>query len=240
MITRTSTRRPASLVATLRLKSICEAFAEWAKSVKLLISVVKTIFILFSRRHRSSLEDITLDLFGQRVSPALNAQYLGLLLDWRLSWRDHIEAKCLAAKRLSFMVRRFVGAKWGLSGQRIRTIYTSVVEPTILYCCSVWCSSVNRASVKSILRSTQRTFTIAITRSFGSVSTEALLVISSVIPIDLKIKETAAARFCALSHSNSFSPRSFSTVNQCFFQWMDTSNSLHPHKTRDVSSPTAR
>jgi len=111
-------------IATLRLKSICEAFAEWAKSVKLTISIVKTGYMLFSRRHRSSLEDITLDLFGQKFSPALNAQYLGLLLDWRLTWQDHIEEKCLAAKRLSFMVKRFIGATWGLSGQRLKMIYT--------------------------------------------------------------------------------------------------------------------
>ncbi len=82
-----------------------------------------------------------------------------------------------------------------------------------MYCCSVWCSAVNKAAVKSKLRSTQRTFTTAITRSFGSASTEALLVISSLIPIDLRIKEAAALRFYALSETSAFSPRTFTSIH---------------------------
>ena len=71
-------------IATARLQQICLAFAEWAESVKLVINIMKTVFILFARCHRSSLEGIYLDLCGQRFSPALNAKFLGLLLDWRL------------------------------------------------------------------------------------------------------------------------------------------------------------
>lgn len=207
-----SHRDPA--VATRWLQLICEAFIKWTETVKLAISFIKTVFMLISRRHQSSLSHISLELFGQRFSSAESVSFLGLHLDRRLSWRAHINNKCMAAKRLGHAVRRYIGATWGLSGPRIRTIYSAVVEPTILYCCSVWCSAVNDARTRKLLRAAQRIFSIAITRSFGSVATEALLVLSGLLPIDLRVKELAASRFLSLGPDADFSSRTRSSVHR--------------------------
>ena len=218
-------------VATERLRIICQAFIDWARTVKLTINAIKTVFSLFSRRHWATIEDIRLTLAGSSLKPSTETRYLGLTLDWRLSWRPHIEARCLAATRLGLMVRRHIGKNWGLSGERIRTVYSTVVEPTINYCCSVWCAAPDRRDVVTLLRKTQRTFGLAICRAFRSVSTEAVLNLAGLLPIDLRVKELSARRLLALGMP--FSHRSRSALTQIVSGLLETEEPEKPFFSAD-------
>ena len=85
---------------------------------------------------------------------------------------------------------------------------------------------------------------IAIARSFGSVSTEALLVISGLLPIDLRIKEGAAMRFLALSPHGDFSLRTYASIHRFVSQHIANAtpstrffSSSHPPWSGGIRTP---
>ena len=220
-----STSHTDPVAATAQLQAICAAVGNWANTVELKINSGKTTFMLFSRK-RSPLPAVSLQLDGRPIQPVLQFLYLGLLLDHRLNWQPHVQAKCLLAKKLFFSARRHLAVTWGLTSQRLRKLYLSSIEPMLLYGCSLWCPAIDKTRTLTILRSTQRSLTLVILRVFKSTSIEACLALSHLLPIELRIAELAASRFLRLKPI--FSPCAAKTILRRF-PLIDLSQStLHP------------
>jgi ribonuclease HI len=201
------------IIATTNLQNICNEVAKWSNSVKLVINPQKTTFMIFSRS-RARPMSLSLLLEGITIAPVHEAHFLGLLLDQRLSWFPHVRNKCLNVKKLTFAIKRHLSATWGLSKSVLRKLYFSTIEPTLLYGCSVWCPVVSQTRAVATLRSTQRLVMQIMLRTFKSTSTEACLVLSGLIPIELRIMELAASRFIAIRAP--FSPRASQTIKTSF------------------------
>ena len=200
-------------VATAQLQVVCDKVVNWASSVDLSINAAKTTFILFSRK-RSPPPDISLQFGDHLIQPRAEVQYLGFTLDRRLTWHAHVVAKCTAAKKLIFLVKRCLSSTWGLSSSRLKKLYSSSVEPTLLYGCSLWCPVIDKVRSISILKSTQRLMALVILRAFKSTSAEACLALTGLLPIDLRIAELAAFRLSAIR--SPVSPRAFLTICKKF------------------------
>lgn len=89
---------------------------------------------------------------------------------------------------VSSCLRQFLG----YDSRRLRFLYNSAVEPIFTYGCSVWASVLcTKAGVKKI-RSFQRIICRVITRSFKAVPTESLILLSNLLPLDLRILEISS------------------------------------------------
>ena len=183
--------------ATANLQKICAEVGKWSSSVDLTINARKTTFMLFSRKR--NIPQISLQLEGQTIQPVRQFSYLGFLLEQRLSWLPHVQAKCLSAKKLIFAARRYLVNTWGLSMLRLKKVYVSAIEPMLLYGCSLWCPAIDRARPLAALRSIQRLLAVIILRTFKSTSAEACLALSGLLPIELRFPELAASRFLSIS-----------------------------------------
>lgn len=76
---------------------------------------------------------------------------------------------------------------FGYNRKRLRFLYSSTVEPIFTYGCSVWVSVLRtKAGIKKI-RSFQRLICRMITRSFKTATTESLIILSNMLPLDLRI-----------------------------------------------------
>ena len=91
-----------------------------------------------------------------------------------------------------------------------------------LYCCSVWTSATSRSVICRKLRSLQRTFATFTTRCPCSTSTDALLTIAGLQPIDYTIRQICAFRYSLSIPHHIFSPLSKNIVQSIF------RNSLFP------------
>jgi len=91
-------------------------------------------------------------------------------------------------------VRRSVSLTWGLNNIRLSALYYAAIEPIILYCSSVWAASANTKKNKKLLRNSQRKMTQMLTKTFRTSSTEVILVLANMIPIDYSVQEVAAVR----------------------------------------------
>jgi hypothetical protein len=172
--------------------------------------------MLFSRRKTPPADIPFIQIGNIKVPASSTSLFLGLTLDSKLSWHQHIEKKNLSIRRLCFLIYRFVRNNWGLSPARMKAIYKALIIPKWLYCCSVWASSTNRSVICRKLRSLQRTFASFMTRCPCSTSTEALLVIAGLQPIDYTIRQICAFRYSLSIPHHIFSPSSRNIVQPIF------------------------
>ena len=73
-------------------------------------------------------------------------------------------------------------------------IYSSIFEPTLLYGCSLWAPLLGTQSGIKLARQAQRPVLLSITKAFYTSSTESLLILSDLLPLDIRISELATKR----------------------------------------------
>ncbi len=169
------------------LQTICDALVAWGLSVKLVFNGAKLFFFIFSPKR--NLPPLTLIVDNITVPRSSSCMYLGLTNDDKLSWNLHIYNKCIAVKKMLFLILKCCRLSWGLSRSTISLLYKSSVIPIILYNCAVWASAVRKKRVVASLKAAQRPFALVVGRLFKSTSTDAALVLANIVPLHLKVVE---------------------------------------------------
>ena len=187
-------------LAVKNLQLMCDAAAKWGLEVKLAFNGAKTVFMVFCKQRK--FEPVQITVGGTCVSPVDHCTYLGCTIDNRLSWQQHIQSKCVAAKRAFFSITHCFRKTWGLSRSKLQLFYKSVFLPILLYNCSVWAKSSLNLRCATLLKSTQRPFLLSISKCFKSTASSAAAVIANVLPIDLKIAEVVLKRSFSPATSN--------------------------------------
>ena len=81
------------------LRKDLEGVTKWVKENRLPLNVRKTQMMLLGRRRRATeLEDVEVELDGQKLSRSRKVKCLGVWLDDELMWKGHVSAvrrKCL-------------------------------------------------------------------------------------------------------------------------------------------------
>ena len=204
-LTVTATHKDPAL-ATSNLQRMVDEIKSRLGDIKLKINAKKTTLIVFSRK-RIDLGNVQLKITDHTIYPSSQAKLLGVVLDCRLKWLPHIQEKETAVKRVFHAVRRYVGKNWGLSRHRLKTLYTAVAEPTLLYCCSVWVLVLATKRGTQKIRSIERHFNLLITKAFKTADTGAISILAGTFPADYRAREVALRRRL-LSNFPSFSPSS--------------------------------
>jgi hypothetical protein len=94
------------------LQNACNAIIEWGAARCLTFSDQKSEAILFSRK-RSADSTLNVSINNTPIRTLEQVKCLGVILDRKLSWHPHIDAKCLAAKRAIQFLRSFANKTWG-------------------------------------------------------------------------------------------------------------------------------
>ncbi len=181
-------------IACQNLQIVCDFIAKWCGKNKLSLNALKTILMIMSRK-RCETPDLCILINGVKIVPSSEAKFLGFLLDNRLSWLPHESAKCIAAKRALHGAASCLRATWGCDKVKLTSVYKVVVEPILLYGCAVRAAFAKTKRGVKLLRSWQRTAILLMTHAFKTAPTDALLLLSNLIPIELHIAEITALRF---------------------------------------------
>ena len=111
----------------------------WAKRSGLKLSAKKTVAMVFARNMNLNFEVLEgLQLGTEKLKYVESTKYLGLTLDTRLQWYEHMSNKARTATQLFFMLKKALGTYWGPNPNLIRWIYTGMVRPAITYGCLIW------------------------------------------------------------------------------------------------------
>ena len=113
-----------------------EKVDKWLKSNKLSVNIKKTHYMMFHRtRIKNKATEDRVHLCGNNLISVSNTKFLGVIIDSKLNWSDHITyIKNKISKSIGILtkIRRF------LSKKTLRNLYFSFVYPYLTYCVEVW------------------------------------------------------------------------------------------------------
>lgn len=138
------------------------------------------------------------------IFPSSNTKFVGFEVDTKLSWKIHVEGKCIATQIVIHNLKYCLRRTWGLNTNTLLTLFKSIIVPKLLYGVSVWSHCLKKKWCINKLRNTQYYTLKCITRSHKTAHRESLLMISNLLPIDLIAFEFAAFRFFSIQKSSIF------------------------------------
>lgn len=128
------------------------------------------------------------------IKATKTVKYLGVIIDPRRSYREHVEDISHKSKEMFTRLRSMTSANWGVEQRTSLVIYKGIFLPRITYAASIWQKALElKCSIKT-LGSTQRDALRAITGAYRTTSTAALQVISGQLPLDLEVKRFVLRR----------------------------------------------
>ena len=158
----------------------------WMQENGLTLAVNKTEAVILAGPRK--FKNFNISFGDENISTSPSIKYLGVLISRNLNFSDHIKFICeKTAIKISNLSKILPNMRGPNTAKR--KILCSVAESTILYAAPVWAHCLQRACHRARLLSIQRRGALRLARAYRTVSTEAALTISGLIPIDLVIKE---------------------------------------------------
>ena len=106
----------------------------WLKANKLSLNIKKTHFMIFSSKNKSH-PNVCINIDGETINETAKTKFLGVIIDDKLSWKDHIlyiSGKLARGTGVLLKVRRY------LMKETLISLYYSFVYPYLIYCNHVW------------------------------------------------------------------------------------------------------
>ena len=102
----------------------------WCRKSGLKLSHLNTHCVKFTKRRNWSFSR-PLKVDGIEIEVQKSTNFLGNILDSKLSWNEHIENVCKKAKGILMQCRKAVGPTWGFKPATMRWIYEVMVRPVL-------------------------------------------------------------------------------------------------------------
>lgn len=123
-------------LVTAKLQEALDELELWYTKWRIKINVSKTNAVLYARRRTRP--HGTLQLFGDDIEWTKSAKYLGVILDSKLTFKQHIqEVKSKGNQRLG-MLQCILHRNSALSTKNALTIYKTIIRPVITYAAPTW------------------------------------------------------------------------------------------------------
>jgi hypothetical protein len=124
----------------------------WCNEVRLSVNPDKTELITF-RRKGKFLGFFEPHFFGVKLSFSRSVKYLRVILESRLTWREHVDFKMRKAHNLLWACRRACRVRWDLTPKVVHWLYIAFVWPSISFASLVWWPGCQTASARTRLSS---------------------------------------------------------------------------------------
>ena len=111
--------------------------AEWLKVNKLSLNIKKTHFMCFSAKNKSR-PGISLTIDGEAIADVNKSKFLGVVIDNKLSWKDHISFVC---RKVARGIGVIIKARKILHNESLKCLYYSFIYPYMIYCNQDWGSA---------------------------------------------------------------------------------------------------
>ena len=116
-----------------KLEFLCAALIKWVDNNGLALNLKKTNYMIFSRQRSLNYQDVVIS--GVTIERKTEARFLGVIIDEKLSWVQHIAA-------VKMKMSRYIGLMYKLKKHlpldaRLQ-IYHSFVQSHLNYCSLIW------------------------------------------------------------------------------------------------------
>lgn len=168
---------------------VLQQLHQWCQGVKLSIAPEKTTYMLLKGNLKRG---PTMKLSDRSIKRKSFTRYLGVFLDERLNYSDHIEETSKRGRNMMNKIISLASYDYMLPIQTIRTYHNAILSAIMGYCASAWAHRLLLVTPALIVNRVQRGILLRLSGAFGTVSIEALQVILGICPLDLQIRKKAA------------------------------------------------
>ena len=120
------------------LNSNLKVVSDWFRANKLSLNVNKTTYMIFKHNQQVNVDNFELKIGGNIIEMVQCTKFLGLYIDNKLQWTNHIK-HCKA--KISSSLYAIRSAKHVLSTEHLRTLYYSLIHPFLDYGLMLWGSA---------------------------------------------------------------------------------------------------
>ena len=120
------------------LNEILANISEWLKVNKLSLNVKKTHYMIFSNKKVKERPSIDLKIDGETLSEVKKTKFLGVVIDNKLSWKDHVN---YISGKIARGIGILIKARAFINKDALVTLYYSFIYPYLVYCNHIWGSS---------------------------------------------------------------------------------------------------
>jgi hypothetical protein len=156
---------------------------EWCGELGLSVNSDKTGLVVFTRKRKLP-GFFQPHLFGKVLQLSTSVRYLGVTLDSRLTWKEHVDVKVRKAHNSLWACN----GVWGMGPQVVHWLYASVIRPSVTFASLVWWPGCQTASAKSKLSKTQRWACLGITGAMRTTPTHTMEALICLPPLELVIQ----------------------------------------------------
>ena len=111
--------------------------SNWFTSNKLTLNVDKTQVMIFSRRKIPN-PNTQVELNGQPIAPIAKTKFLGVIVDERLNWKDHVSFVAGKLSKSCGVLNKILNC---LTTSAERLLYYSLIHSFLTYCINVYAST---------------------------------------------------------------------------------------------------
>ena len=121
---------------------------------------------------------------NDRIPAGPSLKYLGLILDGRLSFKEHFRQLAPRVEKVALSIGR-LPPNIGGPMESVRCLYTSVAQSMMIYGARIWATeeALSRQNIQ-LLRRVQRRMALRVIRAYRTVSTETAIILAGMIPFD--------------------------------------------------------
>lgn len=171
------------------LGRILEKAQRWASTHASIFAPNKFQLTHFTRSLKRINTDMPIQTEWGEIKPKATCRYLGLTMDAKLHWKEHVEEIRRKATKTVSAISCLGGSNWGAGLMDMRRIYEGTALPQMMYACSIWsnASIKGRLYTKKTLRtlqSIQARAARAICGAYKATSRAALDIESFLLPIE--------------------------------------------------------
>ena len=138
-----------------RTQKIINTIERWCTTKGLNISTLKTKIVMFTWKRKWVLPK-PIKVGGTTIELANSVKFLGITLDSKLNFNEHIHNITKKATTNLMQCKRAVGPTWELTPLVCHWIYLSVIRPILTYSCVVWVNALHTQKNTKPLEGVQR------------------------------------------------------------------------------------
>ncbi|ENN82192.1 hypothetical protein YQE_01432, partial [Dendroctonus ponderosae] len=124
------------VTAAQKLQKASDAVYKWTTKWKIKLNETKSTYVNFSNQNLT--DPAVININGTGVPYANIAKYLGMTLDTKLKWNEHVRKKVKELKIKIAQYRWLIGRHSKMTLYNKLLIYKQVIKPTWLYGIQLW------------------------------------------------------------------------------------------------------
>ena len=111
---------------------------QWETTHALVFAPDKFQLTQFTRSHKRINVDAPIQTEWGEIKPSPTCKYLGVTLDTKLRWKDHVGTIGQKATRTVHMLGSLGSFTWSVRPQDMRRLYETTALSQMMYACSIW------------------------------------------------------------------------------------------------------